>query len=140
MLTALCGIVIVAYQSLLEFLGTCGCLQGKKSFKNNCCGTGIKGCVEWLGGTMLTVSTVVSTVFLVWAIIACYLLDVRYEILGNIILSKVWSMGEWFVWSAPYFAYRYPIDRRHFYRRLLRREKAGKHVSSSHDEATTSEV
>lgn len=57
MLTALCGICIVAYQSLLEFLATCGCIQGKKSFQNNCCGSRIKGCVEWFGGCMLTFCT-----------------------------------------------------------------------------------
>ena len=65
---------------------------------------------------------VVSVTFLLWAIIACYVLDVGFEIIGTILISKLWSTGEWFAWSAPYFAYRYPLDRKHFYRRLLRHE------------------
>jgi hypothetical protein len=129
MLTALCGIFIVLYQSFLEFVATCGCLQGKKTFQNNCCGSMFKSCIQWCGGRTLSFATFVSFVLLVWAVIACYVLNVDYRILSNILLSKVWSMGEWFVWSAPYFCYRYPIDRRYFYMRLLRREKSGKHVS-----------
>jgi hypothetical protein len=57
MLTALCGICIVAYQSLLEFLATCGCVHGRKTFQNNCFGTRIKNYVEWFGGRTLSFCT-----------------------------------------------------------------------------------
>jgi hypothetical protein len=57
MLTALCGICIVAYQSLLEFSATCGCVHGHKTFQNNCFGTRIKNCVECFGGRMLSFCT-----------------------------------------------------------------------------------
>ena len=31
-------------------------------------------------------------------------------------------MVEWFLWAAPYFSYRYPIDKRNFYRKLEKLE------------------
>jgi hypothetical protein len=63
-------------------------------------------------------------------------LDVGWVILGNIVLSKVWSIGEWFIWSVPYFAWRYPIDRSYFHQRLLRRENRDVELSDNSENTT----
>jgi hypothetical protein len=136
MLSALAGILVVVYQSSLEFLGTCGCVQGRKSFQNNCIGNRCKACVEWFGGSILTFCTCISFILLGWTLIAIYVLKIDYNIVGDIMLSKVWSFGEWFIWSAPYFSYRYPNDKKQFYQRLLRKQKNSRDSSTSRDSSS----
>ncbi len=121
MLSAICGAFIVVYQSFMEFCATCGCMQGQRFFETNCLGNRCKSVVEWCGGTILTFFTAVSVILLLWAIIACYLLGADYSLFSGTLLSKVWSVGEWFIWSAPYFSYKYPLDRRRFLKKMRKK-------------------
>lgn len=54
MLSAACGAATVVYDSVLHFLATCSCVQGRKRFQNNCCGSRVKQVVEFFGGITLT--------------------------------------------------------------------------------------
>lgn len=54
MLSAACGAATVVYESVLHFLATCSCVQGRKRFQNNCCGSRVKMVVESLGGVTLS--------------------------------------------------------------------------------------
>jgi hypothetical protein len=60
-------------------------------------------------------------ILLTWALIACYILNADYSLFSSILLSKVWSAGEWFIWSAPYFSYKYPLDRRRFLKKMRKK-------------------
>jgi len=53
MLSAACGAGTVLYESVLHFLATCSCVQGRKRFQNNCCGSRVKMVIESLGGLTL---------------------------------------------------------------------------------------
>lgn len=55
MLSAVCGAGIVVYDSLLRFLATCSCVQGRKRFQNNCCGQRFKALVEYFGSVTLLI-------------------------------------------------------------------------------------
>ena len=59
-----------------------------------------------------------SIVSVLWAIIECYRNGTGFAIFKGFLLSKLWSFLEWFIWSGPYFAYRYPVDKRYFYAKL----------------------
>ena len=54
MLSAACGAGTVLYESVLHFLATCSCVQGRKRFQNNCCGSRVKMVIESLGGLTLS--------------------------------------------------------------------------------------
>ena len=122
MLSALCGAMTVVYGSLLRFLATCGCLQGRALFQSNgICGR-VKAMTEYCGGQVLSFFVLLSLALLVASVVICWLTDVKFSIFLVLLESKVWSQVEWFIWAAPYFSFRYPIDRRFFYQRLLNRE------------------
>lgn len=53
MLSYACGAATVVYESALHFLATCSCLQGRRRYQNNCCGTRFKTLVEFFGGVTL---------------------------------------------------------------------------------------
>jgi len=55
MLSAACGAATVFYDSILHFLATCSCVQGRKRFQNTCCGSRVKKVVEFFGSITLTI-------------------------------------------------------------------------------------
>lgn len=126
------------YGSLLKFLATCGCVQGKSFFQDNCIGSRCRRVLEFFGGKVLSFfvctytadnafhefirCAVISVQLSLYAIYQCFLMD-RYTILKTTVLSKMWSFAEWFVWTAPYFAFKYPLDRKHFYKQLKVRNR-----------------
>ena len=64
---------------------------------------------------------VIGLVSVGWTALQCWQLGIGFEIFTTLLLSKVWSFFEWFVYSGPYFAYLYPIDRKYFYDRQRRK-------------------
>jgi hypothetical protein len=121
MIPAICGAVIVPYGSFLRFLATCGCMQGRDFFQENCIGARCKRLTEWFGGGVLSFFSLLSFIMLAAVVIEIWINDSGYSILATLLLSKVWSFLDWFIWSGPYFAFRYPLDKRHFYKRLQSR-------------------
>lgn len=112
-LSAICGGFIVLYQSVLEFVATCSCIQGRQYCVSRSwqCSIIRKG-VEFSGGGILFFFTVISTIMLIWSLVACYIWGANFRLFSGIIVSKLWSVTEWFVWSLPYFTYRFPLDKR----------------------------
>ena len=53
-----------------------------------------------------------------WGLYRCHVANDNFNIVSTLIQAKLWSFAEWFVWTAPYFAFRYPIDRKRFYARI----------------------
>eukprot|EP01038_Epipyxis_sp_PR26KG_P006338 gene6338-8726_t len=128
MISAVCGALTVFYQSLMRFFATCGCVKGRDLFTTNCIGNKIRKLTEFFGGQVLAVFTVLSLSLLLWTIAEIYITDSQYVILVPILLAKIWAFGEWFLWTAPYFAYRYPIDKSYFHR--SRRKSQAQETSS----------
>jgi hypothetical protein len=138
MLNAAVGAVLVPYGSFLKFISTCGCLKGRDFFKNNCVGAWCSSTVDYFGAQTLSVAlgkpmfyflllgylclricfAALNLILVAWAVFETYKLKIGFDIFKTFVLSKLWSMVEWFVWATPYFSYRYPVDRRHFYKRL----------------------
>jgi hypothetical protein len=119
MLSALCGALTVVYGSLLRFLATCGCLQGRTIFQTNCFGARIKAFTEYCGGSILSFFVVLSVLLLLASLVLCYVTFSTFAVMVVLLEAKVWSQVEWFFWAAPFFSFRYPIDRRYFYRQLM---------------------
>lgn len=117
-LSALCGAVIVPFGTLLKYLATCGCLQGRKYFKASRTGANCMCCLQYLGMGALGFCTVIGLMSALWTLYLSYESGVGYDIFVNLLLSKVWSFLEWFLYTGPFFAYYYPTDRRFFYDRL----------------------
>jgi hypothetical protein len=123
-LSAICGSLIVLYQSVLEFVATCSCIQGRqyclcRSWQCHFIRRGI----EFSGGSILFFFSIISTTLLIWSLVACYVWGASFKLFGDIIISKLWSVLEWFVWSFPYFSYRFPLDKRAHLEKLAK--KAG---------------
>jgi hypothetical protein len=59
-----------------------------------------------------------NLILVVWAVYETYIQKIGFDIFKTFVLSKLWSMAEWFVWATPWFSYRYPIDRKFFYKKL----------------------
>lgn len=121
-LSAICGCFIVLYQSTLEFVATCSCIQGRayclcRSWQCNFFRRG----VEFCGGGILFFFTSISTALLIWSLVACYLWGANFTLFSGIIVSKLWSFIEWFVWSLPYFMYRFPIDKRVYLEKMAKK-------------------
>ena len=151
MLSAVCGVAIVIYGSILRFLATCGCVQGRDFFKLNWVGKNCKEFVEFFGGVMIVILlskyqikslheifqaiflyfiynhpilsssfnsyfAVVSCVLLSWAIYYSYESNTGYGVFINMLISKAWSLLDWFFYTLPYFSLRYQRDKRIFYR------------------------
>ena len=119
MLSALCGALTVVYGSLLRFLATCGCLQGRTLFQSNSAGSHFKACSQYVGGQVLSFFVLLSVLLLISTTVLCWLTSIGFSLFLVLLEAKLWSQLEWFIWSAPYFSFRFPIDRRNFYRRLL---------------------
>mmetsp|Transcript_33876 Transcript_33876/g.32320 ORF Transcript_33876/g.32320 Transcript_33876/m.32320 type:complete len:376 (+) Transcript_33876:320-1447(+) len=120
MLSSVCGAILVPVGSLLQFLATCGCLQGRNFFKMNCCGNRFRIFIEYCGGGVLLLFAVMFLALLIWAVVKTSLKNTGYSIFFPYLISKVWSFGYWFIWTSPYFCYRYPIDKRYFHKNLYR--------------------
>jgi hypothetical protein len=45
----------------------------------------------------------------------------NFEVFKTVLISKMWSFGDWFLWTLPYFAYRYNVDKRYFHARQQQR-------------------
>lgn len=114
-LPAIVGIVLVPYGSLLRFFATCSCFQGRDLFKNYSCCTRIKGLFECCGGQVILSAVVFNSILLLATIIDSYVKGYQFDIFIMILQSKLWSFMDWVIWTLPYFAWRYPIDRRYFY-------------------------
>ena len=56
-----------------------------------------------------------------WGLYRCHQESDNYNIISTLIQAKLWSFAEWFVWTAPYFAFRYPGDRKRFYASLAKK-------------------
>lgn len=62
----------------------------------------------------LTLFTVISLAIVCATIIETYLNDKGYNFVQVIVISKLWSVGIWFLWATPFFAIRYGRDKRNF--------------------------
>ena len=58
--------------------------------------------------------TVISLAIVCATIIETYLNDKGYNFVQVIVVSKLWSVGIWFLWATPFFAIRYGRDKRNF--------------------------
>jgi hypothetical protein len=47
----------------------------------------------------------------------------NWSLIANTLLSKAWASAEWFAYSMPYFALRYPVDKKHFYQQLRAKQR-----------------
>ena len=61
------------------------------------------------GFVLLSILLLISTTIL------CWLTSIRFSLFLVLLEANLWSKLEWFFWSAPYFSFRFPIDRRNFY-------------------------
>ena len=124
---------------------TCSCLQGKECCDHSsssqnpdptpnrnegCChfriwGRLIKSLVEGCGGLVLFTSTLGCLCLLVWTLIEIYKRDPEdadFEIITETCLSKLWSFLHWFLYTLPYFSFKYPEDRRTFFSKMEKRK------------------
>ena len=58
--------------------------------------------------------SVISLAIVCATIIETYLNDKGYNFVQVIVVSKLWSVGIWFLWATPFFAIRYGRDKRNF--------------------------
>lgn len=77
-----------------------------------------------------------------WALYRCHIVDDNFNVILTLLQAKLWSFAEWFVWTAPYFAFRYPVDRKRFYDRLRRKQgvdaESGKGIGQRADSESMS--
>lgn len=113
MLGAITGCFITIYISLIETIARFSCCINNHKILFDSCSICKRG-LNFIGNSVLYFSTILSLSLCLWSIIACFVLDINEDILVNIIISKLWSFIEWFIWSLPYFCYRYPGDKKRF--------------------------
>ena len=121
MLSCLCGAVTVLYDSLLRFLATCSCVQGKKRFQTNCFGARIKALIEYFGSVTLLFFSILSVAFTLFTMVLCWYEGIAAEVLVVMVLAELWSTGQWVVWSTPWFLYKFRADQQIFYEKLQRK-------------------
>lgn len=152
----MCGTVIVPYNTFLVYLASCSCIHGKSFFHFHIIGRSCKSCIEYSGGKlilliigMLDVYTfelcfvpifiyevvycffaVLSIGMVGWGLYRCHEANDNYNILATLIQAKLWSFAEWFIWTGPYFAFRYPIDRKLFYSSLFKKSSSQRSIGS----------
>lgn len=68
-----------------------------------------------------------------WGLFRCHVANDNFNIVATLIQAKLWSFAEWFVWTAPYFAFRYPIDRKRFYSRIGKNSDSQRNLSDGTD-------
>jgi hypothetical protein len=140
--------IICPYGTLLKFLATCHCVQGRSFYQTNCCGRGIKALVEYVGGKVLLifigkqqsfamsccsnsisspfsslVLPVINGLLFLIAMYYAYVVMRMYTVLYTFILSKLFSYVYWFGWTGPYFSYKYPIDQKIFYKEFRKQNR-----------------
>ncbi len=71
---------------------------------------------------------VTSLAGVLYVIYLCWVTGIGFDIVVTLLLSKVWSFAEWFFIMTPYYAYVYPVDKKHFYSKL--RKKTLKQLST----------
>lgn len=137
MMPALEGVALVVYGSILRFLATCGCLQGRNFFQLNCFGSGFRNVIEFFGGGFLFLFCLLSVAMIVWVLVATYMQGQQFDIFITILITKAWSFGEWFIWTLPYFSLRYSWDKSHFMKKMQAEADATK-AAISHTTAAAS--
>jgi hypothetical protein len=120
-----CGTLLVPYNSLLTYISSCSCLHGKRFFRFNIIGSSCKSCMEYFGGKFMIFVIIYSFAMVGYGLYRCHERNDNYNIAVTVLESKLWSYLEWFVWTAPYFALRYPKDKKAFYAALRRRRDRG---------------
>jgi hypothetical protein len=148
--------IICPYGTLLKFLATCHCVQGRSFYQTNCCGRGVKRLVEYVGGRILLIfigkqqhalpSTppsflspvpvveVINALLFIVAMFYAYVVMRMYTVLYTFILSKLFSYVYWFGWTGPYFSYKYPIDRKLFYKEFRKQNPTPTQKSEDDDD------
>jgi hypothetical protein len=100
---------------------------GKDFFKKNCCGIYLRKITELFGGAMLFFFVVVSLYILLITLYLCWENGTGYEIISSLLLSKLWSFGEWFPYTLPYFSWKYEKDKKYYYQIIQeKKEKKNK--------------
>ena len=66
---------------------------------------------------------VLGFAFTLFTLVYCYVNHFASELLLVLLLAELWSCVQWFIWALPWFLYKYPEDRRHFYDKLKRRSR-----------------
>lgn len=126
MLPILAGAVIVVYGSMLRFFASCGCVQGREFFRFHCLGSRFRQVIEFFGGFVLSLFSLLSLAMAIWVLTATYMTGSTFDIFIPILIAKAWSFGEWFIWTLPYFLFKYPWDKRHFNRCMREVSVSGK--------------
>ena len=67
--------------------------------------------------------TVISLAIVAWTIIETYLRGTGFGFFQVIFVSKVWSLGIWFIWTVPFFFFKFPRDKEYFFRRQSDKNK-----------------
>lgn len=124
-MSAIVGVLIVPYGVVLRFVSTCGCLRGRDFFIHNCCGRCIARVLDCCGGGIMLIVAIMNCGLLGWALMASYLAGSKFDVFTTFLLSKCFSFIAWFIYTMPYFTYRYPIDKRHFFKRALYERQNG---------------
>lgn len=65
---------------------------------------------------------VINTLAMGVALYFSYYVLKMYTVLTTFLYSKLLSFLYWFIWTAPYFSFKYTRDRKAFYRDLLRKQ------------------
>lgn len=73
--------------------------------------------------SLISCVIVVNVIMFSVAFYFAYFVLRMYTVLVTFLFSKVLSFLYWFVWTAPYFSFKYPIDRRFFYRELRKQQE-----------------
>ena len=119
-ISAVVGVLLLPYGSFLRIVATCGCLQGRVFFVHFCLGSTMRKTVEYFGGLVMTSFIFASTFMLVLVIIECWLsgIDSSFSVFQSFAVSKLFSAGQWFLWTAPLFILRFNRDREYFNREM----------------------
>jgi hypothetical protein len=69
------------------------------------------------------VIAVINVILTAVAMYFAYFVLEKYTVLVTFLFSKVLSFLYWFLWTAPFFSFKYPMDRRFFYRELRKQQE-----------------
>jgi hypothetical protein len=119
-ISAVVGVILLPYNTFLRFVATCGCLQGRGFFMYHCLGSSMKKIIEYCGGLVMTSFMFGSTFILILVVIECWLsgIDSSFSVFWSFAVSKLFSAGQWFLWTAPMFVLRFSRDREYFNREM----------------------
>jgi hypothetical protein len=80
--------------------------------------------MEYCGGRCMIGFILISFAMIGYGLYRCHERSDNYNVAVTVLESKLWSFLEWFAWTAPYFALRYPMDKKAFYANLRRKRAA----------------